>query len=118
MQVAVLWSQGITDDDFYTTISRYITDWAEITEEEYWTLVKWSNRQRNIQYGLVPHVIRKLDHDEIKKSVEECIILAKQHEEKERLEKEKRARKKQEKEYNKQKVKEALFEKLKAELGK
>lgn len=102
------------------TIIRSITDWTEVTREEWVALQAWVDTIKPIE-GTFFQVIQKVPVDRMPSLISECLAEAKKFAEKQAKEKEERERKRKERALKREKEKlrdkKKLLEELKAELG-
>lgn len=120
LEVAVIALNDYIGYEDSHTVIRSITDWTEVTREEWVALRAWVGRVKPID-GEYFHVIQKVPVDRMPSLISECLSEAKKFQEQQAKEKEERERKRKEraKEREKKKLieKKKLLEELKAELG-
>lgn len=107
MQVRILQYEEVDRYDSFYMALKDITDWWEVTSEEYNLLIDWVNHRRDY------HLVVKPDL-QLPKTLEEARVIAAKEQDKRKKEEQKR----KENQLKKKVSKEQLFEKLKKELGK
>lgn len=111
-KIAILKEYNFYDDEYCRKLIESISDWTEVSDDEYNSLVRW---QVKGDYT----VITRLDSDEfIKKSVQDYLKWAEAEEKRKSVEAENRARKREEKERQKLAKAEEAEKKLFKELSK
>lgn len=121
-KIAIIKSKEILHWDDFTKIADSITDWSEVSEEDFRLLQKASNRYTYSDKHFL--IIERVNEEPnfILKTIEEYLIFEKNEEEKRLKQKEETERKKSERLLKKQAkdevARKALFEQLSKEFNK
>lgn len=111
-KIAILTVEKDYDSKIYGMVQKYITDWTEVSEEDYKLLIKYLRNSCPNTY-----IIVRNDNDYIPKYVKECIELAEKERVREITRKENDMKNKKRREEAQIKRKKLKLEKLQEELG-
>jgi hypothetical protein len=114
-KIAVIVGEDLYHDDGYDKfVANHITDWLEVTQEEFVAVANWCSRQYGSRYKIIRDVTSTLDINEIMK---EAIAEQAKRDKAEALRKAKALASKAAKKKLKEEEKRSLYEQLKKELG-
>ena len=120
-EIAIIRAKSFYTEDGHETIAKSITDWKEVSDEEFTLLQRWIN---HVSKGTddVMYILTRIPNDTIPSRIEDCKKAAVDFELKLEKERKDREQKKKERETKKKVKTEAeqrkQFEELKEKFGK